>query len=66
MTRSVLITGITGLIGRSVLRAVLKLEESYRITALVRPGTSVERFAEFVGRIELVELDLADISGLRK
>jgi len=66
MIRSLLITGITGLIGRSVLSAILKLEDSFRITALVRPGTSVDRFTQFVGSAEIVELDLADINGLRK
>ena len=66
MKRSILITGITGLIGRSVLSSLLRLDEELQITALVRPGTSVQRFVEFVGRVEIVELDLADLDGLRK
>lgn len=66
MIRSILITGITGLIGRSVLNAMLGLDDELRITALVRPGTGVQRFAGFVGRVDIVEIDLADLTGLCK
>ncbi len=61
---SILITGITGLIGGSVLRAILSKENDYEITALVRPGTSKRRYAIFEDKLEIVELDLADLKGL--
>jgi len=64
MTSSILITGITGLIGGNVLRAILALDSSFEITALVRPGTSKSRYASFGDRVEIVELDLADIKGI--
>lgn len=64
MKRSLLITGITGLIGGSVLRTILALDDSYEITALVRPGTSKSRYAEFETKVEIVELDLADTKGI--
>ena len=64
MKRSLLITGITGLIGSNVLRAILAQDGSYEITALVRPGTSRSRYAEFDARVKIVELDLADIKGI--
>lgn len=61
-----LITGITGLIGRSVLKALCESKQDYQISAMVRPGTGVDRFAQFVGTVDIVELDLADTDGLRK
>lgn len=64
MARTLLITGITGLIGGSVLKSILKKETNYQITALVRPGTRSQRYAQFGGKIEIVELDLADIDGM--
>ena len=64
MTSSILITGITGLIGGNVLRAILALDSSFEITALVRPGTSKGRYAEFGAKVEIVELDLADTKGI--
>ncbi|MCB5245258.1 MAG: NAD-dependent epimerase/dehydratase family protein, partial [Candidatus Cloacimonetes bacterium] len=36
-----LITGITGLIGKSVLTAILQEQLDYEITALIRPNTAL-------------------------
>lgn len=62
---TLLITGITGLIGKAVLTKILERNLQYQITALVRPGTGVDRFALFVGNVEIVEIDLADTKTLR-
>lgn len=64
--KRVLITGITGLIGKAVLRKMLATSEAYRITALVRPLTSLSRFQEFNSQVEIVPLDLTDIAGMNK
>ena len=64
MTQSILITGITGLIGGGVLRAILARGSDYEITALVRPGTSKSRYTDFGSKVEIVELDLADTKGI--
>ncbi|MDP2173726.1 MAG: NAD-dependent epimerase/dehydratase family protein [Candidatus Cloacimonadaceae bacterium] len=55
-----LITGITGLIGKAVLKEILAKKLGFEITALVRPQTGVDRFASFVGEVNIIELDLAD------
>ncbi len=60
-----LITGVTGLIGASVLKAILHRQLDFQITALVRPGTSFERYAGFETEVEIVQLDLADTEGLK-
>lgn len=61
-----LITGITGLIGGSVLRKILADNPGFQITALVRPSTPASRWSEFSGRVETSPLDLADTDGLRE
>lgn len=60
-----LITGITGLVGRSVLRAILTDRLDFQISALVRPNTALERYTEFSPDVEIVPLDLADTTGIR-
>ncbi|HOY85349.1 MAG: NAD(P)-dependent oxidoreductase [Candidatus Cloacimonetes bacterium] len=59
-----LITGVTGLIGRAVLNSVLAAKTDYHITALIRPETVPERYAAFRTELEIVKLDLADTSKL--
>lgn len=59
---SVLVTGITGFIGRNTVRRILK---KYQITALVRPGTNQRRYAEFENDVEIIELDLSDKNRLQ-
>ncbi|MDZ4181696.1 MAG: NAD(P)-dependent oxidoreductase [Candidatus Cloacimonadaceae bacterium] len=60
-----LITGITGLIGKAVLSRILEEKLDFEITALVRPGSGVERLAPFVGKVAIKELDLSDTHGLK-
>ncbi|HNX37011.1 MAG TPA: NAD(P)-dependent oxidoreductase [Candidatus Cloacimonadota bacterium] len=64
--KKILITGITGLIGKAVLRKLLLTPEAYQITALVRPLTALERFQEFNSQIEIVPIDLTEVLELRK
>lgn len=59
-----LITGITGLIGKSVLTAILQEQLDYEITALIRPNTALERFSAFRTSVELAQIDLADTEKL--
>jgi nucleoside-diphosphate-sugar epimerase len=60
-----LITGVTGLIGRSVLQAILAEKLDYQVTALIRPGTAPERYAAFRSELEFVNIDLTDIDKLK-
>lgn len=60
----VLITGITGLIGREVLTKLLTSDADLNITALVRPNTDKTRFERFTDRIHLEYIDIADIKAL--
>lgn len=62
----ILITGITGLVGGSVLNALLAKPMVSNITALVRPGTDPARFSRYSDRIRIVEIDLADIPALKE
>ena len=59
----VLITGITGFIGRAVLEGILPL--GHDIHAVIRPGTSPERRVGLGRKVNIKELDLADTAGLR-
>ncbi len=60
----ILITGITGLIGRETLSRLLNVDAELDITALVRPDTDTSRFDRFSDRIQLEYIDLADIKNL--
>ena len=62
----ILITGITGFIGRNVLREMLKSCPDFNITALVRPKTDTRRYQEFEKAIRLVAIDLADTASLKE
>lgn len=64
MNKKILITGITGFIGRHVARLLLQ-KKGLEIVALIRPKTDKARIAEFDGQVQLHEIDLTDISGLR-
>ena len=64
MTNKILITGISGFIGRNVLRQLVQSYDS--ITAIIRPGTNPERIDEFVDKVDLIEIDLTDIPTLKE
>ena len=64
MTNKILITGISGFIGRNVLRQLVQSYDS--ITAIIRPGTNPERIDEFVDKVDLTEIDLTDIPTLKE
>ncbi len=63
MSENILITGISGFIGKNVTRRLLR--KNRKITALIRPSTDLERIEEFENKIDFIEIDLADIPTLR-
>ncbi len=60
--KKLLITGITGFIGKNVARKII---DQYEVTALIRPKSAVNRFSEFKDKINFVEIDLANIKALK-
>jgi len=64
MTSKILITGISGFIGRNVLRQLVQSCDS--ITAIIRPGTKRSRIEEFVDKVDFAEIDLTDIPTLKE
>lgn len=61
--KKILLTGISGFIGRHVARHLL--QAGYELTGLIRPGTDPERVREFEGNVSLQEIDLADSVSLQ-
>ncbi|MCK9332971.1 MAG: NAD(P)-dependent oxidoreductase [Candidatus Cloacimonetes bacterium] len=59
----VLITGVTGFVGRAVLKSLLPLD--HEIHALVRPGTSKKRLQNLHDNVSIHAVDLADTYALR-
>jgi nucleoside-diphosphate-sugar epimerase len=64
MTSKILITGVSGFIGRNVLKQLIQNYDS--ITAIIRPGTKHQRIEEFVDRVKFAEIDLTDIPTLKE
>ncbi len=64
MTSKILITGVSGFIGRNVLRQLIQNYDN--ITAIIRPGTKQKRIEEFVDKVEFAEIDLTDIPTLKE
>lgn len=62
----ILITGITGLVGRKVLQELLIRHPGDSVCALVRPGTDKQRYEEFSSQIRIVSIDLADTTALKE
>lgn len=62
MTR-ILLTGVTGFIGRNVAEAILP--KKYEIDTLIRPGTKPIRYDLFKDSCRFVELDLNNTKALR-
>lgn len=63
MKKRVLITGISGLIGSSVLNRLVDFTEEFEISAIVRPGTDKKRL-KHSDKIKTEFLDLGNIEGL--
>jgi len=59
----ILITGITGFVGHSVLTRILPL--GHEITALVRPKTEVARYQEFKDSVRIEYISLSDTVALK-
>lgn len=62
--QNILITGITGFIGKAVLRKILLFEAGLTIHAIVRPHTPASRYKEFEDKISISFVDLADSKAL--
>ncbi len=60
--KTILLTGITGFIGKNVAK---RLYQNYQITAIVRPSTAVNRLSFFENKVKFVEIDLTDIKTLK-
>lgn len=60
--KRLLITGITGFIGKSVLSKII---DQYEITALIRPNSNLNRYTQFKDKITLVEIDLGNTKALK-
>jgi len=60
----ILVTGISGFIGKNVVRNLL--QKNVQITAVIRPNTNRKRISEFENKVKFIEIDLTDISNLRK
>ena len=63
MPKKILITGISGFIGKHVARQLL--QNKYDLTAIIRPKTDFKRVDEFRDRVIFEEIDLTDIVTLR-
>lgn len=59
----ILLTGITGFIGRNVLKELISKKND--ITAIVRESTNPARYKEFAEKIAIEKIDLANIEKLR-
>ena len=64
MSEKILITGISGFIGRNVARHIIQ-KRGLHIFGLIRPGTDSTRIEEFDDHIQFFEVDLTDIKELR-
>ena len=63
MNKNLLITGITGFIGRHVARELLN--KKIGITAIIRPSTDPKRIEEFKENVDFVKIDLNEINDLK-
>ncbi|NQV19598.1 MAG: NAD(P)-dependent oxidoreductase [Armatimonadetes bacterium] len=63
MSKNILITGVSGFIGKHVARELLL--KKYDLTVMIRPKTEPKRISEFKNHVNFVEIDLTDIDGLR-
>ncbi|MBN1949165.1 MAG: NAD(P)-dependent oxidoreductase [Candidatus Cloacimonetes bacterium] len=63
MKKKILLTGITGFIGRNVARVLLN--NGHELICPIRPDTSQHRWQDFQDKITTISLDLSDIKQLR-
>ncbi|MBI9032799.1 NAD(P)-dependent oxidoreductase [bacterium] len=61
----VLITGISGFVGKETAKEILKNPEN-QVVGLIRPNTNRERVSEFLDNVEFLEIDLCDVNNLKK
>lgn len=66
MCKNLLITGVTGLIGQSVLNKLISSHNDLKINALVRPGTSSARFSDYQDKVSIEFIDLSKTDLLNK
>jgi len=66
MSKRILLTGITGLIGKSVLTRLLELYPQSDISAFIRPTSSNSKLRSIPPVVQRVLIDLADIDGLKR
>jgi nucleoside-diphosphate-sugar epimerase len=59
----VLVTGVSGFIGSAVARRLVR--RGVTVSALVRPGSSLDRLGPLAAQVERVEADLRDAGSLR-
>jgi len=64
MEERILLTGVTGFIGRNVARALLA--EKHQLTALVRPSTPMSRLGDLAEQVRLVHIGLDDMVSLKE
>ena len=55
--KTLLLTGLTGFIGRHTAR---KICQTYDISAIIRPSSEKSKYAEFENDIKIVKIDLSD------
>ncbi len=63
LKKKLLITGVTGFIGKNFLRLIINRD--YDIHVLVRPDTNSKRYADFEKSVTIHEIDLTDIKKLK-
>ena len=61
----ILITGISGFVGKETARELLK-NSNHEVVGLIRPNTDKSRVSEFNAKVEFAEIDLCDINSLKR
>ena len=61
----ILITGISGFVGKETTRELLK-NSNHEVVGLIRPNTDKSRVLEFERNVEFAEIDLCDINSLKR
>lgn len=61
----ILLTGISGFVGKETAKELMKNSEN-SIVGLIRPNTDHKRISDFVGEVDFVEINLCDIIKLKR